>query len=85
MSKKIYKTAKEGKDEVREPSVTYEAKNGIAPITFSTNKEQEESNYLYWLSLTPEERWAEHFKLLQSVYGKIPFSKNNRSRIVFDA
>lgn len=57
-------------------------KDAIGSITISTITEQEESNYRYWLSLTLEERWAEHYKLLKRVYSTK--NKPSDNRIIFD-
>lgn len=84
MAARKYKTEKEKKNTMNEPEGVYSkmGKEPIGSITISTITEQEESNYRYWLSLTPEERWAEHYKLLKRIYG----SKNKPSdnRIIFD-
>ena len=46
-------------------------------ITFSTVEEQEEANYKYWRSLTPEQRLELHYYLLVHVYSaEIEKNKN---------
>jgi hypothetical protein len=84
MAARKYKAAKEKKKTVNEPQGVYSkaGKESIGSITISTITEQEESNYRYWLSLTPEERWAEHYKLLKRVYGIK--NKPSDNRIIFD-
>lgn len=83
--RKKYKPKKESNKQVKEPTAVYSNKKESNSIAISTLKEQEESNYIYWLRLTPEERWAEHYKLLQRVY---VLKKSNNApvdRIIFDA
>jgi len=72
---------------VAEPELSYAVKKNkikAMSITISSIKEQEESNYEYWIGLTPEQRWAEHFKLLQGVYGKEKKKLKTVDRIIFD-
>lgn len=67
-----------------DPEVVYGKKaKQSESINISSLNEQEESNYRYWLSLTPEQRWAEHFKLLLRVYGKRD-NKETGNRIIID-
>lgn len=86
MTKKKYKTAKEKGGTLGEPIVAYSntGEKAGGSITISTLNEQEESNYIYWLSLTPEERWAEHYKLLQRMYGKKNDNRISDYKIIFD-
>lgn len=37
-------------------------------IVISTFEQQEEANYTYWLSLSPEQRLALHYKMIASIY-----------------
>jgi hypothetical protein len=85
MSEKKYKPKKESTKRVNEPRPGYSNKKESNSITISTLKGQEESNYIYWLSLTPEERWAEHYKLLQRIYSLKKSKKSSADRIIFDA
>jgi uncharacterized protein (UPF0262 family) len=56
-------------------------------ITFSSTEEQEESNYRYWLSLTPLQRLELHFRLLNQLYSEeIKKNRNRRYKtIIFDS
>ena len=49
----------------------------LKTITFSSPEEQEEGNYKYWRSLTPEQRLELHYLLLVHVYSdEIEKNKN---------
>ena len=85
MKKKKYRYYNKDANNLSEPAVPYSAKGDYSGerIIISTLTEQEESNYKYWLSLTPEQRLAEHYKLLQKIYGGVR-DKDEGNRIVFD-
>jgi hypothetical protein len=84
VNKRKYKPNKEKLQALKEPAALYGNRNEKSIIISSLN-EQDESNYRYWLSLSPEERWAEHYKLLQRVYGVGKKNKPTVLRIIFDA
>lgn len=50
-------------------------------IVVSTHEEQEEANYAYWLSLSPEERLALHYKMISSIY-KEALSKKKKNKTI---
>jgi hypothetical protein len=86
MTKRKYKTAKEKDKTVNESMEVYNntLEKTSGSITFSSITEQEELNYTFWLSLSPEERWAEHYKLLQRVYSTKKNNKDTDNKIIFD-
>ncbi len=67
MTQKKYK--KENKNTpLNEPLVDYGDEYQNKTIVISSVKEQEESNYNYWLSLTPIQRLEAHYKLITALY-----------------
>jgi hypothetical protein len=89
MKAKKYKNVNEVPKILKEPAIHYGSVEKLMTdnykrITMSSLKEQEELNYIYWLSLSPEERWAEHFKLLQTIYGRNKNNKKTGYRIIFE-
>ena len=55
-----------GKLKVEEPIIAYST--GYKTLTISTVAEQEQNNYLFWLSLSPSQRIANATELIRSVY-----------------
>lgn len=53
------------KNKVNEPAAEY-AKQQIN--FFSSFEEMNEAQYKYWLSLTPEQRLADHYKPITQIY-----------------
>ena len=60
------------KNQVNEPQAEYTASQKISTVyntlTISSFEKMREDNYLHWLSLTPEQRLAEHYVLITSIY-----------------
>ena len=70
---------------VSEPGVVYQKETNSKKIIFSSVHDQEQDNYLYWLSLAPEQRIASVTKLIREIFAeelKKPRASNN---IVFDS
>ena len=65
-----------------EPAIAYSS--GYKKLTVSTVAEQEQSNYLYWLSLTPSQRIANATELIRSVYADELSKPAKTKRIIFD-
>jgi uncharacterized protein (UPF0262 family) len=62
----------------KEPHGSYRTKR----LIFSSLQEQEEDNYRYWLSLTPEQRIERATLLITHAFKDRPAQKSNR--IIFD-
>lgn len=69
---------------INEPRQTYLRRPGPKKIVFSTLAEQEEDNYYYWLSLTPEQRLESVTILIKKVYANQLQSAAKLNRIFFD-
>jgi len=68
-------------DKVNDPAVGYGLRR---TIKLSSLKEQEEDNYRYWLSLTPEQRIASVTALIERIFAdKLRTARNNR--LFFDS
>ena len=55
-------------------------------VEISSMKEQEEANYLFWLSITPEQRLELHYEMI-SQYFKVQLNKSRKTvwnKIIFD-
>lgn len=61
-------------DKANEPTSPY----GNRLVIDNSFADQEADNYLYWLSLTPEQRLAEATKLMEGIYKGVPRKKDNR-------
>ena len=57
---------------------------GYKKLTVSTVAEQEQSNYLYWLSLTPSQRIANATELIRSIYADELSKPAKTKRIIID-
>ncbi|OPZ99675.1 MAG: hypothetical protein BWY70_00906 [Bacteroidetes bacterium ADurb.Bin408] len=73
---------------VSEPDVNYSLSSlhkgeGIEMV-ISSFEEQEEANYTYWLSLTPEERFELHYKMLGVIYKENLMKKKKNKKIKFN-
>lgn len=59
-------------DSVNESKAQYPAEQHLSNIyktvTISSMEEMEKDNYRHWLSLSPEQRLAEHLQLLSQIY-----------------
>jgi hypothetical protein len=77
MTKKTYKKIKPFTSKVEEPG------SGYNTITISTLQGQEEANYIYWLSLTPEKRFELHYNLISHFFADELKKKRNSNRIIF--
>jgi len=58
-------------DSVSETQVSYQLSTGQTPdreIIISSLDEQEEANYMYWLSLTPLQRLELHYKMASAFW-----------------
>ena len=53
-------------------------------ISFSSLQQQEEDNYTYWLSLTPEQRIANATSLIRKVFADQLKQPGKPNRIIFD-
>ena len=81
-SKKVLKDAATSKYRAEEPLVGHSTEP--KKLTVSTLAEQEESNYLYWLSLTPSQRIANATALIRKVYAYELSRPSKKKRIIFD-
>ncbi len=79
---KSLKNSTSSKDNVVEPLIEYSAKS--KKITISTLAEQEQDNYLFWLSLTPAERIAHVTVLIRNIYADQLSLPSKTKRIIFD-
>ena len=52
-------------------------------ITISTLQGQEEANYLYWLSLTPEKGLELHYKMITHFFADELKKKRKKDKISF--
>lgn len=52
-------------------------------IVISSLEEQEEANYLYWLSLTPVQRFELHYKMISIIYKDALMKKKKTNKIIF--
>ncbi len=68
---------KSDNNNVEEPNTSYNT------ITISTLQGQEEANYLYWLSLTPEKRLELHYKMVTHFFADELKKKRNKDKISF--
>ncbi|MFA4853003.1 MAG: hypothetical protein WC868_04530 [Bacteroidales bacterium] len=72
---------KQKSNKLAEPEVGYypapNKVNSQTNISISTLKGQEEANYIYWLSLTPEKRFELHYKMITHFFSDE--LKKNRS------
>lgn len=50
-------------------------------IVISTLEQQEEANYTYWLSLSPEQRLALHYKMITTIY-KDELNKKRKDKTI---
>ena len=64
-----------------EPKPEYSSKR----LFFSTLSEQEEENYRYWLSLTPEQRIANTTSLISNIFADQLRLPRIHNRIIFDS
>ena len=66
-----------------EPDVVYTASsahlNSNNEIIVSSLNEQEEANYLYWLSLSPEQRFELHYKMITHFFAD-EIAKNKKRK-----
>lgn len=68
-------------DNVNDPAIAFGIKRSIK---LSSLKEQEEENYRYWLSLTPEQRVANSTALIKNVFADQLKSAKKNNRLFFD-
>ncbi len=63
---------KKDENKVNEPAGEYSSPQKLGDIyktiTISSLEEMEKDNYRHWLSLTPEQRLAEHYYLITQIY-----------------
>jgi uncharacterized protein (UPF0262 family) len=64
-----------------EPKPEYSSKR----LIFSTLSEQEEENYRYWLSITPEQRIANTTSLIRHIFADQLRESRAHNRIIFDS
>ena len=69
-------------DQAEERAIAYSP--GYKKLTVSTVAEQEQSNYLYWLSLTPSQRIANATELIRSIYADELRKPAKTKRIIID-
>ena len=66
------KNNKPKNSEVNEPAAEYVAQTKLGDvfktITISSLEEMDNDNYRHWNSLTPEERFAEHYEMISRMY-----------------
>lgn len=78
---------KKSSNQVSEPDVSNllsSAQQIRSEIIISTLEEQEEANYLYWLSLTPTQRLELHYKMITAIYKDTLMKKiKNNQKIIF--
>jgi hypothetical protein len=71
-----------GNLKAEEPAAAYSS--GHKKLTVSTVEEQEQDNYLYWLSLSPSQRIANATELIRKVYAIELNMPSKTKRIIFD-
>lgn len=81
---KILKKEVADKPMVNETLATYASECKPKKLVISTLAEQEQSNYLYWLSLTPSQRIANATELIRSVYADELRQPAKTKGIIFD-
>jgi hypothetical protein len=69
---------------VSEPALSYQKETKAKKIIFSTVQDQENENYLYWLSLTPEARIASVTRIIKEIYAEELAKPCSSNRISFD-
>ena len=71
-------------DNMSEPESVYSNANlqhtEDKEIIISSLEEQEEANYLYWLSLSPVQRLELHFKMITTIYKDALMKKNRNDK-----
>jgi len=67
---------------VEESAVVYSSRH--KKLTVSSVAEQEQDNYLYWLSLSPSQRIANATELIRSIYADELSKPAKTKRIIFD-
>ena len=77
MKNRIRYDSKSDNSNVEEPNTGYNT------ITISTLQGQEEANYLYWLSLTPEKRLELHYNMITHFFADELKKKINMDKISF--
>jgi hypothetical protein len=85
MNKGKSKNRKQNKNIVSEPNADYTISSKQEnTIILSSLKEQEEANYIYWLSLTPEKRFELHYNLVTHFFSdEIKKNKNSNNNIIY--
>jgi hypothetical protein len=79
--------AKRKKNTVSEPDVVYTVSSAHQTsnneIIVSSLKDQEEANYRYWLSLSPEKRFELHYKMITHFFADELKKKRSTRKISF--
>jgi hypothetical protein len=70
---------------VSEPGVAYHRETNSKKIIFSSIHDQEQDNYLYWLSLKPEQRIANVTQLIREIFAEELKKPRTSNRILFDS
>lgn len=70
---------------VSEPGVVYLKETNSKKIIFSSVHDQEQDNYLYWLSLAPEQRLASVTQLIMEIFAEELKKPRASNRILFDS
>ncbi len=68
---------------VSEPAIVYRKEANSKKIIFSSIQDQDQDNYRYWLSQTPEERLASVTRLIREIFAE-ELEKPSNNRIIFD-
>jgi hypothetical protein len=78
------KTISSKGESVNEPGLMWQKETTSKKIIFSSMHDQEQSNYQYWLSLTPEQRIASVTRLIREIFAEELKKPRKSNRIMFD-
>jgi len=67
-----------------EPGVVYQNETNSKKIIISSVHDQEQDNYRYWLSLTPEQRIASVTQMIREIFTEELKRPRKSNRIMFD-
>ncbi len=70
---------------VNEPGLVSQKATNSKKIIFSSVQDQENNNYLHWLSLTPEQRIASITRLISEIFAEELKRPRKSNRIIFDS
>jgi len=83
-NKDTKKTISPETETVNEPGLVWKHETTSKKIIFSSQHDQEQSNYQYWLSLTPEQRIASVTQMISEIFAEELKRPRKSNRIMFD-